>query len=134
MAQFPGVSDVLPGRADIGRCRLDADLTPLRGRDPEQALIRELLGTAERGAGGVVLVEGEPGIGKSRLQIAPSPSPPGQQTRSPMRLRFSRCARPCRSHLPGQPPVTTVLTRRARLASWPGYAAAWNSGPRLLRC
>jgi DNA-binding CsgD family transcriptional regulator len=59
---------VLPGqRADIGRSRLDADLTPLRGRDPEQALIRELLGTAERGAGGVVLVEGEPGIGKSRL-------------------------------------------------------------------
>jgi DNA-binding CsgD family transcriptional regulator/tetratricopeptide (TPR) repeat protein len=39
----------------------------LRGRDPERAVIHELLRQAERGAGGVVLVEGEPGIGKSRL-------------------------------------------------------------------
>jgi DNA-binding CsgD family transcriptional regulator len=42
-------------------------MTVLRGRDPEQAVIRELLRRAERGAGGVVLVEGEPGIGKSWL-------------------------------------------------------------------
>jgi len=42
-------------------------MAALRGRDPERAVIRELLRQAERGAGGVVLVEGEPGIGKSRL-------------------------------------------------------------------
>jgi DNA-binding CsgD family transcriptional regulator len=41
--------------------------TPLRGRDTERGVIRELLGRTERGSAGVVLVEGEPGIGKSRL-------------------------------------------------------------------
>jgi DNA-binding CsgD family transcriptional regulator len=39
----------------------------MRGREKEQKLIRDLLRCAERGAGGVVLVDGEPGIGKSRL-------------------------------------------------------------------
>jgi len=39
----------------------------MRGRDAERRVIRELLGRAERGSAGVVLVEGEPGIGKSRL-------------------------------------------------------------------
>jgi DNA-binding CsgD family transcriptional regulator len=37
------------------------------GRDSERAVIGELLRRAERGSGGVVLVEGEPGIGKSLL-------------------------------------------------------------------
>jgi predicted ATPase len=39
----------------------------LCGRDAERSMIRELLRRAERGADGVVLIEGEPGIGKSRL-------------------------------------------------------------------
>jgi DNA-binding CsgD family transcriptional regulator len=39
----------------------------LRGRDTERGVIRELLKQAERGSAGVVLVDGEPGIGKSRL-------------------------------------------------------------------
>ena len=39
----------------------------VRGRDAEQKIVRDLLRQAQRGAGGVVLVEGEPGIGKSRL-------------------------------------------------------------------
>jgi len=39
----------------------------VRGRDAEQKIVRDLLRRAQRGAGGVVLVEGEPGIGKSRL-------------------------------------------------------------------
>jgi len=39
----------------------------LRGRAAEQKIISDLLWRAQRGAGGVVLVEGEPGIGKSLL-------------------------------------------------------------------
>jgi DNA-binding NarL/FixJ family response regulator len=39
----------------------------IRGREPEQKVIRDLLRCAQRGVGGVVLVDGEPGIGKSLL-------------------------------------------------------------------
>jgi len=39
----------------------------VRGREAEQKIIRDLLRCAQRGAGGVVLVDGEPGIGKSLL-------------------------------------------------------------------
>src|ERR1700689_3916993 len=39
----------------------------VRGREAEQKIIRDLLRRAQRGAGGVVLVDGEPGIGKSLL-------------------------------------------------------------------
>jgi DNA-binding NarL/FixJ family response regulator len=39
----------------------------MRGREAEQKIVRDLLQRAQRGAGGVVLVDGEPGIGKSLL-------------------------------------------------------------------
>src|SRR5215472_16372922 len=39
----------------------------VRGREAEQKMIGDLLGRAQRGIGGVVLVDGEPGIGKSAL-------------------------------------------------------------------
>ena len=39
----------------------------LHGREPEQKIAGELLRHAQQGAGGVVLVDGEPGIGKSLL-------------------------------------------------------------------
>ena len=39
----------------------------VRGREAEQKIVRDLLRRAQRGAGGVVLVDGEPGIGKSLL-------------------------------------------------------------------
>ena len=39
----------------------------LLGRDAEQKIIRDLLRRAQLGTGGVVLMEGEPGIGKSGL-------------------------------------------------------------------
>jgi len=37
------------------------------GREAERKVVRDLLRRAQRGSGGVVLVDGEPGIGKSRL-------------------------------------------------------------------
>jgi DNA-binding NarL/FixJ family response regulator len=39
----------------------------VHGREAEQKVIRDLLRRAQRGGGGVVLVDGEPGIGKSLL-------------------------------------------------------------------
>ncbi len=44
-----------------------AGLTPLVGRDEELALLRRCWHQAQDGAGQVVLLSGEPGIGKSRL-------------------------------------------------------------------
>jgi len=44
-----------------------ADREAVRGRQAERKIVRDLLRRAQRGDGGVVLVDGEPGIGKSRL-------------------------------------------------------------------
>jgi len=44
-----------------------SDSSPMRGREPEFGLIRELLAAAAQGAGSVVVVTGEAGIGKTRL-------------------------------------------------------------------
>ncbi len=54
------------------RTRLDAaagaaGLTPLVGRAPELAMLEERWAQAQAGRGQVILVSGEPGIGKSRL-------------------------------------------------------------------
>jgi class 3 adenylate cyclase/predicted ATPase len=46
---------------------VQAGLTPLVGRDEELALLRRCWQQAQDGAGQVVLLSGEPGIGKSRL-------------------------------------------------------------------
>src|ERR1700735_5713907 len=42
-------------------------MNTVRGRAAERRLVRDLLLRAQRGVGGVLLVEGEPGIGKSAL-------------------------------------------------------------------
>src|SRR5262252_8289433 len=42
---------------------------PIVGRDRELATFARLLAGAQRGHGGVVLVAGEPGIGKTRLLL-----------------------------------------------------------------
>src|SRR5947209_7944052 len=44
-----------------------APAQPLRGRDPQMAVIDVALGEASDGRGGVILVEGGAGLGKSRL-------------------------------------------------------------------
>src|SRR5262249_13199479 len=41
--------------------------TPIRGREPELKVVRDLAATLARRRGGVVVVEGPPGIGKTRL-------------------------------------------------------------------
>ncbi len=57
----------VPGRTGISNAPWPAGRAVLHGRDTERAVICDLLRQAERGSGGVVLVEGEPGIGKSLL-------------------------------------------------------------------
>ena len=42
-------------------------MNTVRGRAAERRLVRDLLLRAQGGSGGALLVEGEPGIGKSAL-------------------------------------------------------------------
>jgi class 3 adenylate cyclase/predicted ATPase len=50
--------------------RTSLDLTPLIDRQPELRLLQKQYSKAKRGKGRVVLISGEPGIGKSRLMLA----------------------------------------------------------------
>jgi DNA-binding CsgD family transcriptional regulator len=62
------ISDSSPGvRRRLTPWERSAARQVVRGREAEQRVIRDLLWRAQRGAGGVVLVDGEPGIGKSLL-------------------------------------------------------------------
>jgi DNA-binding NarL/FixJ family response regulator len=62
------VSESLPrARGESAPWARDAGNEAMCGREPERRVVRDLLWRAEKGAGGVVLVEGEPGIGKSLL-------------------------------------------------------------------
>jgi predicted ATPase len=62
------ISDSSPGaRGRVTPRERSAGREVVRGREAEQKMIRDLLRRAQRGAGGVVLVEGERGIGKSLL-------------------------------------------------------------------
>jgi DNA-binding CsgD family transcriptional regulator len=62
------ISDSTPGaRRVTAPQRGSAAGEIMHGREAEQKVIGDLLHRAQQGAGGVVLIEGEPGIGKSRL-------------------------------------------------------------------
>src|SRR5262249_32192026 len=53
-------------RIEVG---LERGLTPFVGRSKELALLRERLAEARTGRGQIVLLAGEPGLGKSRLLL-----------------------------------------------------------------
>ncbi len=62
------ISDSSPGaRRRMTPAERSAGGEVVRGHEAEQKMIRDLLRRAQRGTGGVVLVDGEPGIGKSLL-------------------------------------------------------------------
>jgi class 3 adenylate cyclase/tetratricopeptide (TPR) repeat protein len=57
---------LVPADMPAGPVRV-AERTPFIGREPERAQLRQLLDRAAGGHGGLVLIGGEPGIGKTRL-------------------------------------------------------------------
>ena len=61
--EFSELGSIRIEQLDLGR----PQLTPLVGRREEQAIIAEKLDAAANGAGGIVLLGGEPGVGKTRL-------------------------------------------------------------------
>ena len=54
-----------PGQFDVGGQRLATP--PIRGRAAELKVIGALVAALVQGRGGVLVIEGPPGIGKSRL-------------------------------------------------------------------
>src|SRR5712671_7554618 len=75
----PAIANEAEGGAPSGRAPSRSGLTPLVGRDKEIRLLLRRWRQAKAGAGQVVLISGEAGIGKSRLatelaaRVAPEP-------------------------------------------------------------
>src|SRR5437660_7416997 len=63
---------VVRSRMEVG---VERGLTPLVGRQKELALLRDRLTEARTGRGQIVLLAGEPGVGKSRLLVEFQQSP-----------------------------------------------------------
>jgi len=87
------------------------------GREMEQRVVRDLLRHAQQGVGSVVLVEGEPGIGKSLLLRDAVGEAAGrvfpwqqeQPTSWARRSRSLRCAQRWVSNSQGSPPTISSL-------------------------
>src|SRR2546428_5192947 len=64
---------------------IEPDVSPLIGREAELATLRAALEGAVAGAGRLVHIRGEAGVGKSRLpaQVPPPPRPPLQRKAAP---------------------------------------------------
>ena len=112
------INDYSPG---IGRQAVlpvwSADGGVVYGRDAERRAVGELLRRARRGAGGVVLVEGEQGIGKSRLL--------GESVSEAAGQGFSLAAGAADPAGADDP----VLRLAGSLAGGPGTAGRGGSGP-----
>ncbi len=80
LAAWVGVSRVVRGSAAESRFEAlrGRDLSPLVGRDEELALLQRRWQQAKAGEGRVVVLIGEPGIGKSRLAQAMLEQPAGE--------------------------------------------------------
>ncbi len=107
--------------ATDARTRLDAlavrGLTPLYGRNAELAELLEHWDAVRDGSGRVVLLSGEPGIGKSRLahELALRVSTHGGATlrlRSSPTTRVARCSRSSSTYFRSSP--ATSVSRQAR--------------------
>ncbi|WP_179855348.1 BTAD domain-containing putative transcriptional regulator [Paractinoplanes atraurantiacus] len=90
-----------------------ADERPLVGRAHELARLREVLGGVTRGSGAVIVLEGEAGIGKTRLAEAAASLAGAQGWRSV----WSRCADDA-----GVPPLWPWLQVLERLGGGPLHA------------
>ena len=72
------VSKGSPRAGSLIEASAPADLSPLTGRDHEMSLLKDRWEQAQEGMGQVVLLVGEPGLGKSRLVYTLKEHVPGQ--------------------------------------------------------
>ena len=100
-----------PPRAGSRRCTR-AGLTPLVGREKEIGLLLERWERAKEGEGQVVLLAGEPGIGKSRLVRALRERLEDEPHTRPAAITARRTIRPAPLH-----PVIGLLERAAGFAA-----------------
>jgi DNA-binding NarL/FixJ family response regulator len=103
-----------------------AKVTKVRGRDLEDRLIRELLRRGRTGSGGVLLIEGEPGMGKSLLlaEAAKAATAQGYTTVTAVADQFERMVPLC-------PLVLALADVTDPVAAEPAAASLTEPDPRM---